>query len=193
MMIAFLPRRSNWGFGVANRGRDRRRSCPAPGRRAIRPGPEPLEDRRLLSTLTVLNGLDSGPGSLRQAVLDANAAPGADTIVFARNVHKVTLTSGELAITDDLNLNGPGANRLSLSGNDSSRVLDVHAGASVAVSGLTVTVGRADGGDGKGGGLYGDGSSSLALTTNLITRNRARGGPGKGGGRAGRGLGDNIF
>src|ERR1041385_398336 len=28
----------------------------------------------------VLNGNDSGPGSLRQAILDANASPGQDTI-----------------------------------------------------------------------------------------------------------------
>jgi hypothetical protein len=32
-----------------------------------------LEDRTLLSTYSVSNLADSGPGSLRQAVLDANA------------------------------------------------------------------------------------------------------------------------
>lgn len=35
------------------------------------------------TTFTVTNTNDSGPGSLRQAILDANAAAGADTIVFA--------------------------------------------------------------------------------------------------------------
>ena len=34
------------------------------------------------ATFVVTNANDSGPGSLRQAVLDANAAPSADTIVF---------------------------------------------------------------------------------------------------------------
>ncbi len=34
------------------------------------------------ATFTVLNTNDSGPGSLRQAILDANATPGADTIAF---------------------------------------------------------------------------------------------------------------
>jgi len=43
---------------------------------------EVLEDRRLLSTFTVTTTLDSGPGSLRQAILDANANPGLDTIAF---------------------------------------------------------------------------------------------------------------
>jgi hypothetical protein len=37
-----------------------------------------LEDRRLLSTLTVTNNNDSGRGSLRQAILAANAHAGAD-------------------------------------------------------------------------------------------------------------------
>ena len=34
------------------------------------------------ATFTVTTTADSGPGSLRQAILDANASPGADTIVF---------------------------------------------------------------------------------------------------------------
>jgi hypothetical protein len=41
-----------------------------------------LEDRYLPSVFTVLNTSDSGPGSLRQAILDANNHPGRDTIVF---------------------------------------------------------------------------------------------------------------
>jgi len=35
------------------------------------------------ATFTVTNTNDSGPGSLRQAILDANAGPGADAIAFA--------------------------------------------------------------------------------------------------------------
>jgi hypothetical protein len=42
-----------------------------------------LEDRTLLATFTVTNTMDSGAGSLRQAMLDANAVAGADTIEFA--------------------------------------------------------------------------------------------------------------
>ena len=37
---------------------------------------ERLEDRLVPTTFTVTNTLDSGPGSLRQAILDANANPG---------------------------------------------------------------------------------------------------------------------
>jgi hypothetical protein len=64
------------------------RSRPArPADRARRAGElvGPLEGRVLFSTFTVTNTLDAGPGSLRQAILDAEAATpfGVDTIAFA--------------------------------------------------------------------------------------------------------------
>lgn len=43
---------------------------------------EQLEDRRVLSTFTVINTDDDGPGSLRQAIVDANGNAGHDDIVF---------------------------------------------------------------------------------------------------------------
>ena len=43
---------------------------------------ERLEDRTLLATFAVTSTADSGPGSLREAILDANHAPGADQIEF---------------------------------------------------------------------------------------------------------------
>jgi Ca2+-binding RTX toxin-like protein len=46
------------------------------------PVAERLEARQLLATFTVTSILDSGPGTLRQAILDANALPGGDTIAF---------------------------------------------------------------------------------------------------------------
>ena len=49
----------------------------------LRPRLEVMEDRTLLSTFLVSNTGDSGPGSLRQAILDSNAATGAtNTIDF---------------------------------------------------------------------------------------------------------------
>src|SRR5258708_2163926 len=72
-----------------------------------------LEDRTLPSTFNVLNLAYSGAGSLRQAILDANANPGADAIEFAEGVQgTITLTSGQLSINSDLTINGPGANNL---------------------------------------------------------------------------------
>src|SRR5262245_53083579 len=43
---------------------------------------ESLEDRSVPAVFTVTTTDESGPGSLRQAITDANAATGADTITF---------------------------------------------------------------------------------------------------------------
>src|SRR6516162_1197992 len=59
-----------------------------------------LEDRTLPSTFLVGNLADSGDGSLRQAVLDANAQPGPDLITFdPRLSGTIALTSGPLSLT----------------------------------------------------------------------------------------------
>ena len=75
---------------------------------------EQLEDRRLLAVFTVTN-LDDGPvsgpgdlpGSLRQAIYDANTTPGADEIVWTPGlIGTITLNAGELSITDDVTVTG---------------------------------------------------------------------------------------
>lgn len=67
---------------------------------------EPLEDRSVLSTFSVVNTDDAGSGSLRQAILDANANAGDDTIDFSV-AGTIQLTSGALpTITDTLDIDG---------------------------------------------------------------------------------------
>src|SRR5208283_584475 len=62
------------------------------------------------ATFLVTNTNDSGVGSLRQAILDANANPGADTIDFAGGVTgPIALASNLPDISDNLTINGPGA------------------------------------------------------------------------------------
>ena len=114
-------------------------------RRSFQPRLLALEDRTLPSTFTVLNLHDAGAGSLRAAIIAANAHSGADTIVFAAGVHgTIGLTSGQLAISDSVAINGPGENRLTVSGNNASRVVNVSGSStSVALSGLTVANGLA--------------------------------------------------
>jgi len=70
-------------------------------------------------TVTSLN--DSGPGTLRQAI--ANAASG-DTINFAVT-GTITLTSGELAISNNLTIAGPGMANLTVNGRGASRVFEI--------------------------------------------------------------------
>ena len=85
-----------------------------------------MQDRTLLSTFTVTNLLDGGDGSLREAIAAANARPGADILRFAPGLQgTILLTTGQLAITDDLTIRGPGAESLAVSGSDSSRVFAV--------------------------------------------------------------------
>jgi hypothetical protein len=107
-------------------------------------------------TFNVTTLADSGPGSLRQAVLDANVVTGPDTIVFAVT-GTITLTSGEIVITDDLVIGGPGAGTLTVSGNDQSRTLRTYGDIHGVISGLTLTRGRAD----DGGAVTMGGSMTL--------------------------------
>ena len=63
----------------------------------------------LAATFTVSNTNDSGAGSFRQALLDANLAAGADTIVFAipgAGLHTITLTSLLPVITGPVVIDG---------------------------------------------------------------------------------------
>src|SRR5207237_10182977 len=86
---------------------------------AWRPVLELLESRWLPSTFTVSNINDSGAGSLRQAILDANALAGPDTLIFSGTLsgQTITLTSGQLTITDSVTISGLGANFLAVSAN----------------------------------------------------------------------------
>ncbi len=114
------------------------------------PALDVLEQRELLSTLTVLNAQDSGPGSLRDTV--AIAASG-DTIVFDSDLigQTITLTGGAIASTGkDLTIDGPGSGALTVSGNDTSGIFQFSADPSspgdpidVAISGLTLRDGNA--------------------------------------------------
>src|SRR5438552_5662897 len=71
-----------------------------------------------------------------------------DTINFDSSLagQTITLTSGELAITKNLDIEGLGADQLTVSGNDTSRVFDISGGGvAVTIADLAVVYGRATG------------------------------------------------
>jgi putative cell wall-binding protein len=94
------------------------------------------------ASFTVTNTDDSGAGSLRQAVVDANAAGGVDEITFTSDVTGAITLASQIAVTDDLTITGPGADVLTVSGNDASRIFNV-SGADLSVSGLDLANGAA--------------------------------------------------
>jgi len=87
----------------------------------------------LAADFTVANHNDSGPGSLRQAVLDANATPGPDTVRFDSSVTgSILLTSGALTVTDPLTLEGPGQDHLTIDGGAVSTIFQVEDSLTIA-------------------------------------------------------------
>jgi Ca2+-binding RTX toxin-like protein len=113
------------------------------------------------ATFTVTNLSDSGAGSLRQAILDANATAGADQVTFQSSLSgQITLGSQLPNITDPVDILGPGAETLTVSGNNSSRIFYLYPTVHdipVTISGLTLTAGRPSSGDpvqGRGGAIF---------------------------------------
>jgi hypothetical protein len=136
---------------------------------------ESLEARTVLSTLTVLNNLDTGPGSLRDTITNAKSG---DTVVFAASLdgQTIILTSDQLTISKSLDIEGPGASLLAISGNDTNRIFNINEGLSVTIDGLTITHGRDVGGNAAGSGIGGGGGilnagSPLALANDVFSYN----------------------
>src|SRR5205807_381823 len=77
---------------------------------AVLSGPRGTITVQVPVTYTVLNTSDAGAGSLRQAILDANAHAGPDLVVFDATFfatpRTIALTTGELTITDGVTITG---------------------------------------------------------------------------------------
>jgi hypothetical protein len=125
------------------------------------------------ATYTVTNNADSGAGSLRQAIIDANATTGVeDTINFdLGSAATITLTSGQLpTITDHAGLTIDGGSAdITISGGNQHRVFEVGFGAKLTLSNLTV----ADGGGLRPNGISNDGT--LEVNNSTLSDNSASG------------------
>jgi len=144
--------------------------------RSVRLCIESLEQREVPANFLVTNLNDAGLGSLRQAVIDANGVGTDDVIQFQAGLTgTITLTSGQLTVTDDVDIQGPGAAVISVSGNNASRIFNIDDGnaANIAVSidGLTLTGGNGSGGG--GGAIFTN--EDLTITDSLLDGNTAAG------------------
>jgi hypothetical protein len=132
-----------------------------------------LEARALLATFNVTTTDDGGLGSLRQAIIDANALPGPDTIRLQDGRYSLSLAgpledlgaTGDLDISDDLTISG----NAEINANNIDRVFHIH-GATVHFSGVTIRGGYAD----KGGGILNEGGD-VRLSFSQVISNSARG------------------
>jgi len=127
------------------------------------------------SVITVTNTNDSGLGSLRQALADANDG---ETINFdaALKGQSIDLTTAELVIDKSVTITGPGPAMLTVSGSFRTfRVFHVMPGRTVNIEGLTITLGFPQ--FGVGGGILND-RATLTVTNCSVATNVAYGGGG---------------
>jgi RTX calcium-binding nonapeptide repeat (4 copies) len=161
-----------------------------------------------VETFTVANTLDTGAGSLRQAISQSNDGDVADSdrIVFGAKVSgTIGLTSGSLTTIDEpLAISGPGASKLTVNGgaNAGVFVIDTPGSEDVTISGLTLTgqtagngaaisntdadltlreaiVTGSTAGGGEGGAVYSE-SGTLTVERSTISNNHSEGGYGGG-------------
>ncbi|MBD1209843.1 MAG: hypothetical protein H9535_15525, partial [Ignavibacteria bacterium] len=163
------------------------------------------------TTFTVINTNDAGAGSLRQAILDANAdgsaTAGSPHIITITPTGTVTLASALPALNNHITINGPGA-ALIVSGNNLFPVFfasqtaaftiqlnnftiadGLALGTTSAASPGGVKSGTGGGGGGMGGGLFVN-QGTVAINGVTFSNNQAIGGnSGNVGGAVGNGNG----
>jgi hypothetical protein len=136
--------------------------------------------------LSVTNLNDSGAGSLRQALLDANTAPGQDVITFATGVSgTISLLSDFPDLTEAIDLEGPGSSVITIDGGWTQaggsgaghEIFDISDDGSGTwtLSGITVTGGNSSS---NGGAIWSCNDSPLNLLDVALTGNYAGDGGG---------------
>jgi CSLREA domain-containing protein len=120
--------------------------------------------------------------SLREAISAANGDAAAETITFElqqsdpgydanADLYTLTLASALPNLSTDITIHGPGAIYMAISGNNSTRVFNITAEATVNISELTITGGNS--GNEGGGGIQNEGT--LTLTSTAVRGNNAGG------------------
>jgi VCBS repeat-containing protein len=117
--------------------------------------------------------------SLRGAIIAANANSGDDTIYLLGVSGTVNLTKALPDLSSNIDIEGPGADQLTVRRGDATgnyRIFTVPSGSVVSISGITISNGRA----GIGGGISNNGT--LTITASTVSGNSATIGNSLGGG-----------
>ena len=126
------------------------------------------------ATFSVTNLNDSGAGSLRDAINQANGAAGADTINFTVT-GTITLTSGALTISDDVTISGPGAASLTVTPTANYTAFYMtNDNPTVTISGITIQ-GTGGSNSGDGGAIANHYSGNLTVQNSVISGTQASG------------------
>lgn len=122
--------------------------------------------------------------SLREAVAAANGTADNDTIQFSSlfsSTQTITLATGEIVFANNgtLTIDGPGANLLTISGNNASRIFTSGANVVVTINDLRFTGGNGVGATntGRAGAIYNVGGT-MVINRSIITGNTAANGGG---------------
>jgi hypothetical protein len=116
------------------------------------------------TTIIVSNTNDSGPGSLRQALADANDG---DMIDATSISGVITLTAAQLLVDKSVTINGAGADVLAIDGNATTRVFQTDTGETVTISGLMIRNGQGN----FGGGILNGDSATLTIINSTLSDN----------------------
>src|SRR5215467_8639044 len=114
------------------------------------------------TTITVTNTNDNGPGSLRQALAVANNGDAIDATGVSG---VISLTTGELLVSKNVTINGPGADVLAVDGNMISQVFVTGTGTTVTISSFTIRNGQGN----FGGGIFNVGAATLTISDSPLT------------------------
>ena len=160
----------------SNPSERRRRDGAAHPRATFRPRLEVLEDRWLPAQigLTVSSLADSGPGTLRAAILTADAGSPSDKFTVGFTVTgTIDLQSPLPELNNTIAIEGPGASSITVEratgASFGTAIVTVDAGKTASLSGLTVANGNA-------GGIVNNGM--LTVTASTVSGNTAQFGGG---------------
>jgi CSLREA domain-containing protein len=128
-------------------------------------------------------GCSAGDCSLREAIALANTQAGDDTIAFSiPTPATITLDNGDIAITSNIIVNGPGIEALTVDGNNINHIFSVGVGTTVTINNLTLTGGNglANSATAPGGGAIGSKANLLTVDTVKFASNLSYSGVGGG-------------